>query len=74
MWTRPWLCRHKTISPANAFDPTDPKERQMKADDVLAIRCKLVEQAPAHCRGPSRVVMVGGRYPIRMRERDCGMG
>jgi len=46
----------------------------MKADDVLAIRCKLVEQAPAHCRGPSRVVMVGGRHPIRMRERDCGMG
>jgi hypothetical protein len=45
----------------------------MKADDVLAIRCKLVEQAPAHCRGSVRFVMVGGRQPIRMRERDCGM-
>jgi hypothetical protein len=46
----------------------------MEANDLLTVGCELVEQGLAYRRGLLRIMMISGRHPLGMRERNQGVG
>jgi hypothetical protein len=65
--------RHEPVGRAAPIDVADAREWQVKPNHPGPVSCQAIEERLSGQHGTFGIVMIAGRLPLRMGERDSRM-